>query len=292
MAMNGAGAQGGGIDLSQIFWLFFILSALQPVLKQKMLENARQRLLARIERRRKTRVILLVHRQETMSLLGFPLMRYIDINDSEDVMRAIELTDPEVGIDLVLHTPGGLVLAATQIARAIRARKGKVTVLVPHYAMSGGTLIGLAADEIVMSPHAVLGPVDPQLGEYPAASVVKAVSRKPIAEVDDKTLILADVGEKALVQVRESTRELLTRSQPPEKARELAELLATGTWTHDFPITVDVAQKLGLRVRSDMPPEFLQLMSLFPQPVRRQPSVEYIPTRRRAEQPSPPQNLA
>jgi len=218
MAMNGAGAQGGGIDLGQIFWLFFILSALQPVLKQKMLENARQRLLARIERRRKTRVILLVHRQETMSLLGFPLMRYIDINDSEDVMRAIELTDPEVGIDLALHTPGGLVLAATQIARAIRTRKGKVTVLVPHYAMSGGTLIGLAADEIVMSPHAVLGPVDPQLGEYPAASVVKAVSRKPIAEVDDKTLILADVGEKALVQVRESTRELLTRSQPPEKA--------------------------------------------------------------------------
>jgi len=292
MAMNGAGGQGGGIDVGQIFWLFFILSALQPVLKQKMLENARQRLLARIERRRKTRVILLVHRQETMSLLGFPLMRYIDINDSEDVMRAIELTDPEVGIDLVLHTPGGLVLAATQIARAIRTRKGKVTVLVPHYAMSGGTLIGLAADEIVMSPHAVLGPVDPQLGEYPAASVVKAVSRKPIAEVDDKTLILADVGEKALVQVRESTRELLTRSQPPEKARELAELLATGTWTHDFPITVDVAQKLGLKVRSDMPAEFLQLMSLFPQPVRRQPSVEYIPTRRRAEQPSPPQNLA
>ena len=292
MAMNGAGAQGGGIDLSQIFWLFFILSALQPVLKQKMLENARQRLLARIERRRKTRVILLVHRQETMSLLGFPLMRYIDINDSEDVMRAIELTDPEVGIDLVLHTPGGLVLAATQIARAIRTRKGKVTVLVPHYAMSGGTLIGLAADEIVMSPHAVLGPVDPQLGEYPAASVVKAVSRKPIAEVDDKTLILADVGEKALVQVRESTRELLTRSQPPEKARELAELLATGTWTHDFPITVDVAQKLGLKVRSDMPAEFLQLMSLFPQPMRRQPSVEYLPTRRRAEQPSPQQGPA
>jgi ClpP class serine protease len=290
--MNGGGAQGGGFDVGQIFWLFFILSALQPVLKQKMLENARQRLLARIERGRKTRVILLVHRQETMSLLGFPLMRYIDINDSEEVMRAIELTDPEVGLDLVLHTPGGLVLAATQIARAIRNRKGKVTVLVPHYAMSGGTLIGLAADEIVMSPHAVLGPVDPQLGQYPAASVVKAVSRKPIADVDDKTLILADVGEKALVQLRESTRELLTRSQPTEKARELAELLATGTWTHDFPITVDVAQKLGLKVRSDMPPEFLQLMSLFPQPVRRQPAVEYIPTRRRAEQPSAPQNPA
>ena len=271
------------MDLGQIFWLFFVLSALQPVIKQRLLENSRQRLLARLERQRKTRVILLVHRQETMSLLGFPIMRYIDINDSEDVIRACVMTDPEVPVDLVLHTPGGLVLAATQIARAIRDRKGKVTVFVPHYAMSGGTLIALAADEIVMSPHAVLGPVDPQLGQYPAASLLRAVSRKPVAEVDDQTLILADVAEKAVVQLRESARELLTRSQTFEKAKELAELLATGTWTHDFPITLDVATRLGLKVSSDMPAEILQLMSLFPQPLRRQPSVEYIPVPRHAD---------
>ena len=278
------------MDLGQIFWLFFVLSALQPVIKQRLLENSRQRLLARLERQRKTRVILLVHRQETMSLLGFPLMRYIDINDSEDVIRACVMTDPEVPVDLVLHTPGGLVLAATQIARAIRDRKGKVTVFVPHYAMSGGTLIALAADEIVMSPHAVLGPVDPQLGQYPAASLLKAVSRKPVAEVDDQTLILADVAEKAVAQLRESARELLTRSQTSEKAKELAELLATGTWTHDFPITVDVARRLGLKVSSEMPAEILQLMSLFPQPLRRQPSVEYIPAPRRADRDTAPQD--
>ena len=278
------------MDFGQIFWLFFVLSALQPVIKQRLLENSRQRLLARLERQRKSRVILLVHRQEMMSLLGFPLMRYIDINDSEDVIRACVMTDPEVPLDLVLHTPGGLVLAATQIARAIRERKGKVTVFVPHYAMSGGTLIALAADEIVMSSHAVLGPVDPQLGQYPAASLLKAVSRKPVAEVDDQTLILADVAEKALVQVRESARELLTRSQTSEKANELAELLSTGTWTHDFPITLDVARRLGLKVSSEMPAEILQLMSLYPQPVRRQPSVEYIPAPRHADRSTRPQN--
>ncbi len=277
------------MDLGQIFWLFFVLSALQPVLKQRLLENSRQRLLARLERQRNSRVILLVHRQETMSLLGFPLMRYIDINDSEDVIRACVMTDPDVPVDLVLHTPGGLVLAATQIARAIHARKGKVTVFVPHYAMSGGTLIALAADEIVMSPHAVLGPVDPQLGQYPAASLIKVVSRKPIAEVDDQTLILADVAEKAMVQIRESTRELLTRSVNSEKAKELAELLATGTWTHDFPITFDVARGLGLKVSSDMPAEILQLMSLYPQPIRRQPSVEYLPGPRHPDRTRAPQ---
>src|SRR3979490_3646524 len=181
-----------------VLWIFFMLSALQPVLKQRSLECMRQRLIAKIEHDRDSRVVLLVHRQETMSFLGFPVLRYIDVTDSEEVLRAIHLTDPEIPIDLVLHTPGGLVLAATQIARAIFKHKGKVTVFVPHHAMSGGTLIALAADEIVMCEHAVLGPVDPQLGEYPAASILKAAHQKPIAEVDDKTLILADQAEKAI----------------------------------------------------------------------------------------------
>src|ERR1700688_5073724 len=153
-----------------VLWVFFMLSALQPVLKQYFLEASRQRLIARIEGKRKSRVILLVHRQETMKLLGFPVMRYIDVNDSEEVLRAIHMTDPDVPLDLVLHTPGGLVLAALQIARAVRGHKGKVTVFVPHYAMSGGTLIALAADEIAMTPYSVLGPIDPQLRDLPAAS--------------------------------------------------------------------------------------------------------------------------
>jgi ClpP class serine protease len=271
------------VDLGQLVLLFFVLSTLQPVLRQRLLENSRRRLLAEIERRRGSRAVLLVHRQETMSLLGFPIMRYIDVNDAEEVLRACELTDPEVPLDIILHTPGGLVLASLQIARAIRYRKGKVTAFVPHYAMSGGTLIALAADEIVMSPHAVLGPVDPQLGHYPAASLLSVVSKKPIAEVDDQTLILADVANKAVSQLRESVRELLERSQPPEKAGALADLMATGHWTHDYPITVQEAQRLGLKVRSDIPPEVLQLMTLYPQPVRRHPSVEYLPSRRRVE---------
>ena len=260
-----------------IFWLFFMLSALQPLIKQKLLEASRKRLIALIERERKSRVVLLVHRQETMSLLGFPLFRYIDINDSEEVLRAIHLTDRKIPLDLVLHTPGGLVLAATQIARAVFKHEGKVTVFVPHYAMSGGTLIALAADEIVMCEHAVLGPVDPQLGEYPAASILKAAHQKPIAEVDDKTLILADQAEKAVAQMRQEVGELLAAKNPGEKSGEIAKLLTSGTWTHDYPITYERARELGLPVRTDMPENMLRLMELYPQPMRRQPSVEYFP---------------
>ena len=157
------------MSVLDIFWIFFMLSALQPVIRQRMLDAMRMRKIAQLERERNSRVILLVHRQETMKLLGFPVMRYIDVNDSEEVLRAIQMTADDVPLDIVLHTPGGLVLAALQIARAIRGHKAKVTVLVPHYAMSGGTLIALAADEIVMSRHAVLGPIDPQLEQSPAA---------------------------------------------------------------------------------------------------------------------------
>src|ERR1700704_3199265 len=153
------------MNLADIFWLFFMFSALQPLLRQRMLEAMRMRKIAEMERKRNSRVILLVHRQETMRLLGFPVMRYIDVNDSEDVLRAIHMTDDDVPLDIVLHTPGGLLLAALQIARAIGAHKAKVTVFVPHHAMSGGTLIALAANEIVMCHHSVLGPIDPQLGE-------------------------------------------------------------------------------------------------------------------------------
>ena len=197
------------MSFTEIFWVFIILSTLQPVFRQKMLEMNRMRLLTRFERKRGSRVIALIHRQETMSLLGFPLMRYIDIHDSEEVLRAIRLTDPDVPIDLIIHTPGGLVLAAGQIAQALRRHPGKVTVFVPHYAMSGGTLIALAADEIVLDQNAVLGPVDPQLGQSPAASVLTVLDRKEPKDIDDQTLILADIARKAVEQVRATVRALL-----------------------------------------------------------------------------------
>src|SRR4030081_1442072 len=211
------------MSFADIFWLFFMVTALQPVLRQRMMDAMRTRKIAQLERLRKSRVILLVHRQETMRLLGFPLMRYIDINDSEEVLRAIQMTDEEVPLDIVLHTPGGLVLAALQIARAIREHKARVTVFVPHYAMSGGTLIALAANEIVMCRHSVLGPIDPQLGTSPAASLIKVVEQKPVPESDDETLILADVGRKAIAQVKRAATELLDGRMSTEQAEALAE---------------------------------------------------------------------
>ncbi|MGB9589025.1 MAG: SDH family Clp fold serine proteinase, partial [Armatimonadota bacterium] len=131
-------------------WLFFILSALIPVWRQRMIQLERYRLIRKLETERGARVITLIHRQEAFSIFGIPIVRYVTVEDSEQVLRAIRLTRPDVPIYLVLHTPGGLLLAAEQIAHALQRHQAKVTVLIPHYAMSGGTLIALAADEIIM----------------------------------------------------------------------------------------------------------------------------------------------
>ena len=261
-----------------LFIIFFILVLLQPIVRQKMIEAARVRLLKAIEAKRGTRVIAMIHREETLALLGFPLARYIDIRDSEEVLRAIKLTDPSVPIDLILHTPGGLVLATEQIAMALCRHPGRVTVFVPHYAMSGGTLLALAADEIVMDENAVLGPVDPQLGQWPANSILKAVEQKQANEVDDETLIMADIARKAVGQIRSLIINILSHGQMPrEKAETLADMLSSGIWTHDYPIGVGDAKEMGLQVNTDVPQEVYQLMNLFPQSGRGRPSVLYIP---------------
>ncbi|MGB3943728.1 MAG: hypothetical protein WBK88_02920 [Methanothrix sp.] len=269
--------------LSNIWIIFFLILFLVPMLQRRYLEQSRRTLLVKMGKKRKSVVVTLIHRQEVLSFLGIPLARYIDIDDSEQVLRAIRTTPKEVPIDLILHTPGGLALAATQIALALKAHPGRKTVIIPHYAMSGGTLIALAVDEIVMDPHAALGPVDPQLGDqtgsYPATSLVKLMEKKKIDEVDDKTIILADQAEKALSQIEGLVRTILDGKCEGEKADVIVEEFVSGKYTHDHPVLAEDAKKLlGECVNTDVPGEVYDLMKLYRMEVaRRRPGVEYVP---------------
>ncbi len=245
-------------------------------------DRARRDLLRRLEQERGSRVITLIHRQEGFGLFGLAFGRYIDIDDSEQLLRAIRLTPPEMPIDLLLHTPGGLVLASDQIAYALKRHDGKITVIVPHYAMSGGTLVALAADQILMDPDAVLGPVDPQLGSlprgsWPAASILKALEQDN-PNRDDETLILGDVARKAIDQVHATVKELLESRVEEAEAERLATLLSEGRWTHDYPIRLEEARALGLPVSDEVPDAVYELMALYPRRSQRRPSVEFIPT--------------
>ncbi|WP_375293943.1 hypothetical protein [Oscillatoria sp. HE19RPO] len=263
-------------------WIFFLLASLQPLWQKRQIETRRYQAISKFEQQRNSRVILLIHRQESINLLGIPLSRYISIEDSEQILRAIRLTPPNVPIDLILHTPGGLVLATEQIARALIRHQGKVTVFVPHYAMSGGTMLALASDEIIMDENAVLGPVDPQLGTSPAASILQVLEDKPHSEIDDQTLIMADIARKAIAQVQRFVRTLLEDNIPvqkinPEDIDTIIDKLTTGQVTHDYPITVEEATEMGLPITVGLPHSIYELMDLYPQAKAARPTVQYIP---------------
>ncbi len=274
----------GGFDIGFLFWLFLLMMIfLWPQYKIKALQGARLNLIKRLEKKLGCRLVTLIHRQERIGLFGIPFYKYIDIEDSEQVLRAIRMTPQEMPIAVIIHTPGGLVLAAAQIALALREHKAKTIAIVPHYAMSGGTLIALAADELWMDQNAVLGPVDPQLsdprhGAIPAASLLKIVSEKGKEKIKEEYLILADIAEKAVRQMEDLVYSLTKDRLGEEKARELAKIMVEGRWTHDYPITVEEAKRIGIPVKTEIPAEVYQLMELYPQPAAIRPSVEFIPT--------------
>ncbi len=271
------GEEGDMKDIWNFFWLFIVLISVMPMVQQKILQARRLGLIRALEKKRSSRVITLIHRQETMKFLGFPVMKYIDINDSEDILRAVRFTPVDMPLDIIIHTPGGLVLSTEQIAMALRRHKAKVTIFVPHYAMSGGTLLCLAADEVAMDENAVLGPVDPQLGEYPASSILKIVKQKEMKDIEDKTLILADVAQKAMDQMRDFVKAILASRMDEETAGKITLTLTEGRWTHDYPVTFGEAEKIGLPVTAGLPDEVYQLMDLFPQAMQQRPSVQYVP---------------
>jgi ClpP class serine protease len=263
-------------DLSSLIWIFFAIMVLQPLFTGRWYALRRAQAIRAIERLHGSRVITMIHRQEKRSLFGFAVSRHIDLEGAQTIIAAIKDTPDDMPIDLVIHTPGGLVLAAMQIARAVEAHKATVTVYVPVYAMSGGTLIALAADEIVLGEFSVLGPIDPQIAGFPAASIVRARDSKPLGGAFDLTLVLADMGEKALAQVKRGAIELLRRRMEQAPAEALAEKLAGGHWTHDYALTASEASALGLPVKVGMPQEVMALMKLYPQPIQ-QSGVEYLP---------------
>ncbi|HDR73861.1 MAG TPA: hypothetical protein ENN85_08140 [Methanoculleus sp.] len=266
------------------FVLLAVLVFVAPLVQQRRIESKRLKKILAIEAARGSRVITLIHRQEIMSLLGIPILRYIDINDSEDVLRAVRMTPDSMPIDIIVHTPGGLVLSAEQIAMALKRHTARVCVFVPHYAMSGGTLLCLTADEVIMDENAVLGPVDPQLGEYPAVSILSVLDAKEPKDIDDTTLMLADIARKAQAQVHDFVTRMLAGKVDAQKAAAIAAALTEGRWTHDFPITFEQAKAMGLPVSTGMPAEVYQLMDLSPQAMQRRPSVAYIPIPYRTEE--------
>lgn len=226
-------------------------------------------LIRRIEEERGSHVICVIH-GENMESGGF------SFDDLEDVLCAIVASDRDKPLDIVLHTQGGNAFAGRQIARAIKSHRGRKTVFVPYYAMSAGSRISLAADQIVMGAHATLGPIDTQLYGWPAPSILQLVKLKPVETIKDEFLILAEDARKIMIEGRASACELLQGSYSHDGSCAIADEMMSGRWTHGFPITAGVAKGLGLNVSTDLPDVFYDLVRCFRHADGEDPSVLFV----------------
>ena len=253
-------------SLSDIFWVIFALFFIYPFIVQWMMDRRKSLYLRVLGRKEKAQIIALVHAPSRFSLLGLPFFKMIDMSDMEDVLDAIRLTPKNKPIDLILHVTGGMVLTCAQIARALKAHPARTRVIIPYYAMSGGTLISLGADEIVMAPTAILGPVDPQLLTFKgpvSLNALERVARSKGKNAQDDTLMLASLAQEATKQIHDILVDLISDKVGKAKADKIAVYLTKGDKTHDYPITPDEAKKLGLNVTVGIRPEIYKLMDVY-----------------------------
>lgn len=224
------------------------------------IQAERSEVLERLEAKRGSHALTLVHRREPWSEDegGF-----ITIEDSETLVAQIRRTPAEKPVDLIIHTPGGIALAAEMIAMAVRRHPGRVTAIVPFYAMSGGSLIALAANEIMMEKDSILGPLDPQIAGYPARSLITLPMRKPIETVSDQMVVLSEVARRSLDQTHEFVKWLLEDKLPAKEREAVAEFFTGGFLSHDTPIVSKVVQELGLKVREGVPDEVYELFRTY-----------------------------
>jgi ClpP class serine protease len=234
----------------------------------------RQGIIEGLEKERGTKVITMIHKKELWTEPGGD--PEIGIEDTEKVLQEIRKVPPETPIDFIIHTPGGYALAAQMMAMAIKFHPSKVTVMVPFYAMSGGSLMSLAAGEIRMEKYSVLGPVDPQIptpdGMFPAGSIAALVKTKPIQNITDRMLIMSDAANLEIENAKAFVIWLLQGKMDKEQAERVADFLARGTMSHATPLTLDVARALGLNVVEGIPDKVYELFRTFAftgQPYRR-----------------------
>lgn len=217
----------------------------------------RGQLIHELEEERGTRVITLIHRKEPWSKGDEDPQ--IVLEDSEAILQAVRATPPDKPIDFIVHTEGGLTFAADLMAMALRYHKAKVTVMIPFYAMSDGTYLVLAADEILMERYSILAPLEPLIDDMPANWVMSILKRKPIETISDRTILLAESARMETENAKEFVKWLLVDKMSEDQATQVANFLVGGFMASTTPITLDVARAIGLNVVEGVPEKVHQL---------------------------------
>lgn len=194
----------------------------------------------------------------------------INDDDMNGFMNSVkDLQNREKGLNLIIHTQGGLVRSVEQIVQYLRKKFNfKLFSFIPHIAYSGGTLIALSSTEIYMGDHSNLGPVDPQIGGLSAFNIVNEVNnaKKEISEDEKKALFWQPIISKysigiiqnclqSIERVKDLTFEYLKSGMFSDKSDEfihsiVKEFIDNSLFKeHDKPFNIDKLIQLGLKIK-------------------------------------------
>ena len=135
----------------------------------------------------------------------------------------------------------------------------------PHATSADARSGYVAANRMVSGPPSEI-PTNAARSQ-PAASILTVVERKDVNKIDDDTLVRVDMSRKAMTQIRETVLALLVGHDMEARAADkLARTLSEGRWTHDYPITADMAKDFGLFVSTALPDGVRDIIRLYPQP--------------------------
>lgn len=228
----------------------------------------------------------------------------INDNDMNGLMNAVSgIEDRSKGLDILLHTPGGVVTATESIVTYLRKLFNKdIRVIVPHMAMSAGTMIACSSREIIMGKESSLGPIDPQYRNVPAQGVLKEFEAAIAQTIDNpnKSLIWKEIIQQyrptfvgECENVVKMSHDLVegwlmdcmfeSAKNKKEKVQKILSELASHdvTKVHDRHYDYERCKKLGLKVSAmeddqDFQDKVLSLYHCYLLSTYRLPAIKFI----------------
>ncbi|WP_244964672.1 SDH family Clp fold serine proteinase [Pantoea stewartii] len=191
-------------------------------------------------------------------------------DDKNGLMSAINGLDTTLGLDILLHTPGGEIAALESIGHYLRSKFGtNIRAIVPMTSMSCGTMLACCAKTIVMGKQSNLGPIDPQFGGMSTHAIIEEFERaKKEIKANQSALAwwqfnlqklhptLIGECEKAIEWANEIVQKWLCTgmfsgdADAVDKAKHICDELNNHhtTYTHARHIHLDKAKSIGLNI--------------------------------------------
>jgi len=247
--------------------VFFVLSGiLFSLVRQFLVDYHIKQLISDYEKTHNARVFYFIHRKRSLGIFGISLYEYLEVYDAHRFLRDLKSVPENRNLVIIIHSPGGELLAAMQIAKVLKEWKGKVSVVVPYYAMSAGTLIALSADTIYADRNVAFGAIDPQIpvanNRYiSAADLYRACMENSTISMQDR--ILCEMGRKAMKQVENFLRKVVLKDRDEKVVKAVINTLLYTERSHDFPFLAENLREMGLNVVFEIPHELRKLSDLL-----------------------------